>query len=158
LDNAFRYEKTVSSKSDVWAFGLMIWEIFTQKKAWKDLLDEIQWNAKLFSEELCDRARLPEMEKSIPPHIVPIIVSCLKTNGDDRPSFSQLVDRLISAQIEYFLHKDEVAIAFWKNHWIKNNWDSNNKVSWDKFQDALKSFLKMTENSDVDVWNTLKAR
>jgi serine/threonine protein kinase len=158
LDNAFRYEKTVSSKSDVWAFGLMIWEIFTQKKAWKDLLDEIQWNAKLFSEELCDRARLPEMEKSIPPQIVPIIVSCLKTNGDDRPSFSQLVDRLISAQIDYFLHKDEVAIAFWKNHWIKNNWDSNNKVSWDKFQDAIKSFLKMTENSDVDVWNTLKAR
>jgi len=139
----------------------MIWEIFTQKKAWKDLLDEIKWNAKLFSEELCDRNRLPEMEKSIPPQIVSIIVSCLKTNGDDRPSFAQLVDRLISAQIEYFLQQDEVAVAFWKNHWIKNNWDSNNKVSWDRFKDSLKSFLKMPDSSDTseaEVWDTLNRR
>jgi len=159
LDNTARYEKTVSTKSDVWAVGLMMWEIFTQKKAWKDLLDEINWNAKLFSEELCDRARLPDMDKTIPPQIQPIIVSCLKTKGEDRPSFAVLVDQLINAQIEYFLQRDPVAVSFWKNHWLKNQWESNNKVSWPKFHEALKSFLKLPDSVENNlIWDTLKNR
>jgi len=121
-------------------------------------MDEINWNAKLFSEELCDRARLPDMT-GVPSQLQPIIVSCLKTKGEDRPSFAVLVDQLINAQIEYFLHRDPVAVTFWKNHWLKNQWESNNKVSWPKFQESLKSFLKLGDTMENNmIWDLLKPR
>jgi len=136
---------------------LMLWEIFTGKKAWKDFLDEVQWNASVFSDELCNKGKLPVMEKSIPPQIQAVIVSCLKTESADRPTFSELVDRLINAQIDYFLNIDPAAANFWKTHWLKYKWEGNNKVSWEKFQAGLKSFLGIQSDTDP-VWNTLKER
>jgi len=156
LDTNFRYEKAVSTKSDVWAFGLMLWEIFTQKKAWKDFLDEIQWNASVFSDELCNKGKLPDMH-NIPKQIQDVIVLCLKTESKHRPSFAELVDLLINAQIDYFLMSDPSAKHFWQTHWVKYKWDAYNKVSWEKFHSGLKTYLQIPTDED-SVWTVLKER
>jgi len=142
----------VSTESDVWSFGLMLWEIFTQKVAWKEFLDSISWNADQFSDALCNKGQLPDMDDKIPSQIRDIITSCLKTNRQERPSFAVLVDQLIEAQINYFLNTsiDERTNLFWKRHWIKDKWEAFNKVSWEKFYPAFKNLTHVEGNMPSD--------
>jgi len=125
---------------------LMLWEIFTQKVAWKDFLDSVGWNADQFSDALCNKGQLPDMDDKIPSQIRDIITSCLKTNRQERPSFAVLVDQLIVAQINYFLNTsiDERTNSFWKRHWMKDKWEAFNKVSWEKFYPTFKDLTHIS--------------
>jgi len=131
-----------------------------QEKAWEDFVKEIKGNPTVYSDEICNKGRLPPMEgKPIPKQIKPIIVSCLANKPEDRPSFSELVDRLIDATISYFLEIDPHSVQFWKAH--KSIWDSYNKTEFEKFKKAFKTYLNIEdsdEHSHRITWNLLKER
>ncbi|KAJ7319588.1 hypothetical protein JRQ81_019099 [Phrynocephalus forsythii] len=80
----FHYSK-FSSKSDVWAFGVLMWEVFTLGKQPYDLYDNMQ-----VIEKVCSGYRLyrPQLASEA---IYQIMYSCWHELPEERPSFHYLL-------------------------------------------------------------------
>lgn len=75
-----------SSKSDVWSFGIVLWEIGTLGSfPYSNIQDE-----DLLRYLTQDKCRL-DCPDTIPHDIYEIMCSCWKPGPQDRPSFAQLV-------------------------------------------------------------------
>ncbi|XP_059607865.1 tyrosine-protein kinase-like otk [Phlebotomus argentipes] len=82
-----------STKSDVWAFGVTVWEIFTQAR-------EIPFEA-MTNEEVFGQAQAGKLEWRVadetPDCLKPVLMTCWATSAKERPSFSQLTVALVNA-------------------------------------------------------------
>ncbi|XP_055706072.1 tyrosine-protein kinase-like otk isoform X2 [Phlebotomus papatasi] len=82
-----------STKSDVWAYGVVVWELFTRAT-------EIPFES-LSNEEVFAQAQAGKLEWSIseatPECLRPILMTCWTTSAKERPSFSQLTVALVNA-------------------------------------------------------------
>jgi len=86
------FEEEYSAKSDVWSFGVFVWEVFS--------FAELPYRTRTNDEVIRD-LRLGEIRLESPPtldesEMCPVdmwtvIERCLSTNPNDRPSFSELV-------------------------------------------------------------------
>src|SRR3989338_8148425 len=78
-------------KSDVWGWGLVIWELFSREIPF-EILDVTM------SEDSIKAAIMQGSRPTIPPHVpdslVRLLQSCWKVNHQDRPSSSNLLDDL----------------------------------------------------------------
>lgn len=82
-------DRSFSSKSDVWSFGVVLWEIGTLGSfPYSNIQDD-----RLLRYIVCENGRL-ELPDSISSDIYKIICSCWATEPDDRPNFIQLVSEL----------------------------------------------------------------
>jgi len=86
--------RTYSKASDVWAFGVVLYEVLSRQDPYADL-DPVQAALEVTHSNL----RLP-----IPPY-APVIVSeimagCFQTGADKRPSFAAIYERLRDARME----------------------------------------------------------
>jgi len=79
---------TYSSKSDVWAFGVFLWELFSGG------IIPYGWlsNQEVYH-EVPKGLRLPKPEKC-PTEVWEIILSCFTEDPAERPSFSNIIKRL----------------------------------------------------------------
>lgn len=94
----FDDEDEYSIKSDVYSYGILIWEIFTQ--AVKIPHDE------LTNESFMEAMKLKKLEWHVgdgtPIELKNIFLSCLNDNPKERPSFSQLITAITNClQSEY---------------------------------------------------------
>uniref|UniRef100_A0A1B0CEU7 Tyrosine-protein kinase-like otk n=1 Tax=Lutzomyia longipalpis TaxID=7200 RepID=A0A1B0CEU7_LUTLO len=82
-----------STKSDVWAYGVLVWELFTQAR-------EIPFET-LSNEEVFAQAQAAKLEMTVaeatPECLKPILTTCWATSAKERPSFSQLTVALVNA-------------------------------------------------------------
>ncbi|KAI6196392.1 hypothetical protein M3Y94_01103500 [Aphelenchoides besseyi] len=75
-----------SSKSDVWSYGMFIWEVFTDgQKPWID--EEVKLIAKNIKER-----KMPTLPANTPPEVVEVLASCWELEIEKRPSFRQLAE------------------------------------------------------------------
>lgn len=81
-------QRSFSEKSDVWAFGVLMYEVFTHGEAPYVMLenDEVLGYLK-------EGKRLPSPEDA-PLEIYEIMTKCWDVNIDNRPNFKELVDKL----------------------------------------------------------------
>ena len=80
-------ERAFSSKSDIWSFAVVLWEIGTLGKfPYSDILDDHQ----LLKYILGNRGRLPRPER-IDDDIYHIMTICWASTPEQRPSFAELV-------------------------------------------------------------------
>ncbi|CAF1589482.1 unnamed protein product, partial [Adineta ricciae] len=79
-----------SSSSDVWMFGVTVWEIFTlgAENPWHGLSVQEILQA---LEERKERLRCPDI---CPPSIYTLLLSCWSLSPTDRPNFSKINSRL----------------------------------------------------------------
>ncbi|KAG5850693.1 hypothetical protein ANANG_G00085160 [Anguilla anguilla] len=83
------FDKVFTTQSDVWSFGVLLWEIFS--------LGASPYPGLHIDEEFCHRLRggtrmrAPEYST---PEIYSIMLSCWKTNPIERPTFTALVETL----------------------------------------------------------------
>ena len=74
-----------TTKSDVWAFGVFCWEVFTfARQPYETLSDE------LVLERVPQGLRLSEPEEGCPEGAYQLMSQCWAQNPDKRPSFSTL--------------------------------------------------------------------
>jgi serine/threonine protein kinase/GNAT superfamily N-acetyltransferase len=74
-----------STRSDVWAYGVIVYEILTRELPWKNELPTRVCALVMAGETL----RLPE---SVPRHLRDLVMSCWKYKAHDRPTMAQVVD------------------------------------------------------------------
>lgn len=92
--------RTFNSSSDIWSFGIMMWELFSLGAVPyvnindQSLLDQLLRGYRLKCPTFCS------------PAIYANILDCWKTVPTDRPRFSVLVDRLSN-----FLSKELLAVC-----------------------------------------------
>ncbi|KAF7810193.1 putative serine/threonine-protein kinase [Senna tora] len=79
-----------NEKSDVFSFGVILWELMTQSIPWKNLNFLQVVGVVGFMDRRLD---LPE---GIDPHVASIINDCWRSGPDQRPSFEELIQRMMS--------------------------------------------------------------
>ncbi|CAK8539394.1 unnamed protein product [Lathyrus sativus] len=78
-----------NEKSDVFSYGVVLWEIMTQSIPWKNLNSLQVVGVVGFMNRRLD---LPE---GLDPHVASIINDCWQSDPEQRPSFEELVQRMI---------------------------------------------------------------
>lgn len=93
---------TFSHKSDVWSFGVTIWEMYS--------FGEIPYGDRKGAEaiqSIDNGERLPK-PPSCPDHVYDIMMKCWEFEADKRPTFAELLDRF-TEDSEYMNIKELVA-------------------------------------------------
>ena len=81
-------KKQFGEKSDVWSFGVLLWEIFSWGAE-----PYLGWDSKLILKQLKEGERLERSDKC-PEHLYALMVQCWHMDSRQRPTFVQLHDRL----------------------------------------------------------------
>ncbi|XP_059179281.1 tyrosine-protein kinase TXK-like [Physella acuta] len=85
------YHRRFSSKSDVWAFGILLWEIYS--------CGEMPYSGMTNPEVLkyvAEEGKRLEMPRAAPVPVFEVMKRCWATNAYDRPTFTQLRSNLES--------------------------------------------------------------
>jgi serine/threonine protein kinase len=82
------YDRQYLPASDVFSFGLILYELLTGQTAFPRELTQHKIALKIINEEL------PEIPKSVSPSAAELITDCWAAEPDDRPSFGEIVARL----------------------------------------------------------------
>ncbi|GAA0186515.1 non-receptor serine/threonine protein kinase [Lithospermum erythrorhizon] len=84
-----------NEKADVYSFGVILWELATQKIPWDNLNSMQVIGAVGFMDQ-----RL-EIPKDVDPQWAAIIESCWLSESQSRPSFQELMEKLKDLQKQY---------------------------------------------------------
>ncbi|VDM13191.1 unnamed protein product [Wuchereria bancrofti] len=82
-------QRIFSSKTDVWSFGVLVWEVYANGKEPYPGLSNIQTRAKI----VVQNYRM-EMPKTAPSAISKLVYRCWKTEPSERPSFAEIHNKL----------------------------------------------------------------
>lgn len=83
-------DREFTSRSDVWSFAVVLWEIGTLGAfPYSEIQDE-----HLLRHVLCDEGRL-ERPENVTAEFYDLMLSCWSSSPKNRPSFAQIVQRLI---------------------------------------------------------------
>jgi len=86
-------KKEYSKKSDVFSFGVLMWEIITRQEPWAGL------SAVQASHEVAKGNRM-EIPKTCNPILKNLIQMCWRENPGERPDFYQILEALLSIKIK----------------------------------------------------------
>ncbi|VDM48318.1 unnamed protein product [Toxocara canis] len=78
-------QRVFSSKSDVWAYGVMVYEVYADGTEPYPGLSNVQARAKI----VVQNYRM-EMPKITPPKVAKLVYRCWESNPNERPSFSEI--------------------------------------------------------------------
>jgi len=83
--------ESFTTKSDVWSFGVVLWEIFSGGlHPYAEITD--------VSSYVCTGKRLPKLE-NIPEGVWGLMEWCWESSAEQRPSFQQITNRLKHCQL-----------------------------------------------------------
>ena len=82
-----------TSEIDIYAFGILFWEILTGKIPFSDLNDDPDIESKIIEGYRPDIKELEQM--NIPNSVIELISSCWDTNPSKRPNFNEIIPRLV---------------------------------------------------------------
>jgi serine/threonine protein kinase len=100
------YDDTFCYASDVFAFGLILFEIVVGRPAFPESLKQLQ----IVFMIAIEGAR-PEIPDSVLPPARELIADCWEADPDDRPTFEEIVDRLEEMRWKVTANVDSVKVA-----------------------------------------------
>jgi serine/threonine-protein kinase len=87
--------------SDVWALGVIMWEVMTEQKPWADRFTEFQ--GLKFAVLRGERLRLPASPAPFPQGYVDIIVACMQQSPEHRGTAQAMHAKLKDLEAKYRL-------------------------------------------------------
>ena len=93
-----------NTKADVYAFGILMNEVLSGKRAYSDLLNGSKKKINIFSlkQKVCKGLR-PNIDPNMKKGLKKMIEHCLSENPKERPSFSEIFNKLsLSKENEFF--------------------------------------------------------
>jgi len=130
----FDKKQRITEKVDVYSFGIMIWELFTQQRPFYDFVscDLVTFVRAIY----LDKER-PPIPQEIPKLLRDCMQNCWSHNPDDRPSFKDInSEKIFENAVVDFIIKDPTGQKFWKKYCI-----SLEPVRWELFVKYLTKFL-----------------
>jgi hypothetical protein len=109
-----------NEKSDVYAFGMVLWMIYTREPLFADFEKEHSHLAEnefddLFRNKVCFEDLRPKIPSHCPASLKTLMDDCWNSDPTKRPSFEQIVQRLDAAFFEEAI-RDRVARQKWLEH------------------------------------------
>lgn len=123
-----------NEKCDVYSFGIVLWEIYTQKQAFADLSDDLP----SFIRAVYNQGLRPEIPKDCPTSISSLLRQCWTKDPQDRPSFTEIINFLDNIMVDVALN-DPDGRQLWKQHFL-----GKEEVAWKEFQKAIKYIVNDT--------------
>lgn len=113
-------------KSDIYSFGLILWEIVTGSRPFPDICNFLQ-----LREAICVRHRRPIIPVGVPTSIRGLIESCWNREPQARPTFDVIIPRLCEGIVDASI-EDPHGCEFWKT-----NFADRKNVLWEEFVSAF---------------------
>jgi hypothetical protein len=135
-------KKPFTEKIDVYAFGLILWEIWTREVLFSKYDD-----FKPFIRAVTIDHERPVVPASAKPLLASLMQECWHRDPDQRPAFKDIVWRLDEIMLEYAI-EDDTARAFWREHFFAPDQTLVERVKW---RDFVKALGKSTGHSLVDI-------
>merc|ERR1712137_1343292 len=134
-----RKPATITEKTDVYSFGILLWEILTKKKAYSH--HSMHGSFQVFRQAILIGGR-PPIPSDCNPFLRHLLQSCWTSSPDERPTFQEIIEQLTQILTQYKTLElqqsiaadidSPVACSFWFDAF---NVETN--VSWSEFSAAL---------------------
>jgi serine/threonine protein kinase len=105
------YNNLYSTASDVFAFGLILYELLADCPAFAHDLTHYQ-----IQYEVLIKENLPKIPKNILPNVRNLIKECWAIEPDDRPSFDEIVDRLTEMKFKLTANVNSLKLSEFVNN------------------------------------------
>lgn len=132
--------KTLDEKTDVYSYGLILWEIATLKEPFAGITS---WP--VFRKAVCEEGLRPPIPADMLPRLKQLITRCWDARPSVRPSFAQIIPILDETLVDCAV-SDEVGREFWKKHFL-----GKESVHWDAFSRAFAELLCLPPPSADDL-------
>ncbi|EOA32904.1 hypothetical protein CARUB_v10016229mg [Capsella rubella] len=107
--------ESADEKSDIYSFGVVLWELATEKIPWENLNSMQVIGAVGFMNQ-----RL-EIRKDIDPAWISLVESCWQSDTKLRPTFQELMQKLKDLQRKYAIQSQVTRAGLLDNPLLKNN-------------------------------------
>eukprot|EP01129_Flabellula_baltica_P001831 TRINITY_DN11739_c0_g1_i1.p1 TRINITY_DN11739_c0_g1~~TRINITY_DN11739_c0_g1_i1.p1 ORF type:complete len:523 (-),score=125.74 TRINITY_DN11739_c0_g1_i1:23-1591(-) len=129
--------KDLDEKSDIYSFGIVLWEILTEEEPY---LDHDSYST--FVRAVCGKHERPEIPDDFHESIRHILESSWHPDPTKRPSFGELIDLIDEAIIDTTLIDPEAA-ELWKDNWL-----GEYEISFITFVNVLQEYLGLNLGRD----------
>ncbi|XP_019100327.1 PREDICTED: LOW QUALITY PROTEIN: tyrosine-protein kinase ABL1-like [Camelina sativa] len=107
--------ESADEKSDIYSFGVVLWELATEKIPWENL------NSMQVIGAVCFMNQRLEIPKDIDPTWISLVESCWHSDTKLRPTFQELMDKLRDLQRKYAIQSQVTRAGLLDNPLLKNN-------------------------------------
>jgi len=127
-----------SEKSDVYAYGMLLWELFARQGKPFAHMNSFQ----LFCETVVDRDERPPIPDSVPDNVVKLIRDCWLKDRYARPSFAEILTRWDDIIVDNTI-RDVAGRVLWKRLHALDAEHLPWMVEWDNFILAFGEHMNM---------------
>jgi len=122
------------TSSDVYSFGLVLYEIITSKEVYPDETEDgAEESVNSFIQNVVWNEKRPDIPKDVPQSIATLIKECWDGDRKKRPSFKQIIKKLEEIVLELAI-PDE-----YSRRWWKEKFGLQERVSLDTFLEDIAS-------------------
>lgn len=139
--------KDFDEKADVYSYAMCLWEIYTCEDLFPNHNDYDE-----FVSSICKKGERPPIPDDCLPSLRKLLEDCWHAKAKNRPSFSEINDRLDTILVEAAI-SDKEGQEFWKNNFLKKR-----RVKWDEFSKAFYKFINVSRPYDEESDDKKKKR
>eukprot|EP00276_Gloeochaete_wittrockiana_P020233 CAMPEP_0184340384 /NCGR_PEP_ID=MMETSP1089-20130417/9072_1 /TAXON_ID=38269 ORGANISM="Gloeochaete wittrockiana, Strain SAG46.84" /NCGR_SAMPLE_ID=MMETSP1089 /ASSEMBLY_ACC=CAM_ASM_000445 /LENGTH=519 /DNA_ID=CAMNT_0026668183 /DNA_START=54 /DNA_END=1613 /DNA_ORIENTATION=- len=122
--------KPLDEKSDIYSFGIVLWEIATQKVPFPEMN-----SFPIFKRAVCIQNVRPPLSDVPLPSLQNLIQLCWHKSAECRPSFAEIITMIDTILIECAI-TDPNGQDLWRNHFL-----GKESVEWDEFVQPFYNML-----------------
>ena len=124
--------KPFDSSSDVYSFGIVLWEVYTQDEVFPNMSTFAQ-----FKRAICFKHERPPIPSKCPPSLKELMEQCWHKECVERPNFKEIIGKINNIIVDVAV-SDPMGNRFWKSNFL-----GKEKVAWEKFHKAFALALRL---------------